>query len=337
MNVLGIESSCDETAASVVLDGKKVLSNVIFSQMDLHKEFGGVVPELACRKHAEVIIDVIHQALKEAHITLDAIDLIGVTHGPGLVGALMIGLNTAKALAMAKGIPFVVVNHLEAHLYASMMEQDVSFPALGTVISGGHSVLCHILAPGKYRVIGHTVDDAVGEAFDKVASLLDLPYPGGPSIEKYALGADPKAFSLKAGSVKNHPYHFSFSGLKTAVLYTLKGSGANKKSHSLLNQDQKKDLAASFQETALLDIVQKTLQAAKDHNCQDIFLGGGVTHNKRLKALFEEKKEQERLFWPPPGMSLDNAAMIAGLAYQKYLEKGASDAWNLDVCSRLHL
>lgn len=309
MNILGIETTCDETAASVVRNGKEILSNVIHSQVDIHKKYGGVYPELASRSHIDKVIPIIQQAVEEAGVPIDA---IAVAQGPGLIGSLVVGINTAKGLSLAWDKPLIGVNHIEAHLYAAMMEQDAPlFPSLGVVISGGHTQMLLMKALGDYELIGTTVDDAIGEAFDKVAALLDLPYPGGPAVEALARSGDPTRFPLKAGRVKGHPFDFSFSGLKTNVLYTIKGPNSTKESPSLLSETEKADLAASFQHTALQDIARKSLKAAREFSCKAIYLGGGVTQNSYLRSLFPDFP----IFYPPKGLSLDNAAMIAGLAY----------------------
>ena len=336
MLVLGIESTCDETACSVVRDGKEILSNVISSQIDLHREFGGVVPELACRRHVDVLIPVIDQALKVAGVSLEEIDLIAVAMGPGLIGALLIGLNGAKALSVALGKPFVGVNHIEAHLYAAMMPHlsDLRFPCLGVVISGGHTSLVQINAVGNYKLIGQTVDDAIGEAFDKVAALLDLPYPGGPAIEALARTGDPKRYPFKPGRIKGRPLDFSFSGLKTNVLYLVKGHGGNKRAASVLSASDKKDVAASFQDAALRDIVEKTALAIEAGLAavpfQAIVLGGGVSNNQQIRKMFQEALPQQKILWPPSGLSLDNAAMIAGLGFHQYQPTKQGDS--LDLC-----
>ena len=317
MLVLGIETTCDETAVAIVEDGKRILCNKIASQADLHQRFGGVFPELACRRHIDTILPLIDETLAETSLKPDQIDLIAVAKGPGLMGALLMGLTAAKTLSMAWQKPFVGVNHIEAHLYASMMDHNPILPAIGLVLSGGHTDLIEIEALGKYRKISSTVDDAIGEAFDKVARLLDLPYPGGPEIEKLALSGDPLAYPLKAGHVKANPLAFSFSGLKTKIRYLLEEENINKA-----------DLAASFQHTALSDIVKKAKKAAKPH--QAIYLGGGVTANQYLKKLFTN----DNVHFPPPGLSLDNAAMIAGLGYHVYQAKG-SDRLDLEATPRI--
>lgn len=332
MLVLGIESTCDETACAVVVDGQHILSNVVSSQIDLHREFGGVVPELACRRHIDLIIPVLNQALQEAQVTLQKIDLIAVAYGPGLIGALLIGLNTAKALALAHQKPFIGVNHIEAHLYAALMSQEepVQFPCLGVVLSGGHTSLVLMKEMDVFELIGQTVDDAVGEAFDKVAKMLSLPYPGGPQIENLALHGNAQRFSFKAGQVKAKPFDFSFSGLKTAVLYKLRDP-------SLINlslQD-KQDIAASFQHAAFEDIVKKTLKAAEKFNIKKIIFGGGVTNNQALRHLFSQTTSDSSYMWPAFGLSLDNAAMIAGLGYHSYLRRGKGDEMSLDPLVRI--
>lgn len=320
MFVLGIESTCDETACAVVQDGKTILSNVVASQHELHTLYGGVFPEVACRRHVEVIAPLFRQALDEAGLKKEEIGLIAAAKGPGLIGALIIGMNMAKGLAFGLKTPFVGVNHVEAHLYAAMMPQEEPLlPALGVVISGGHTFLVRIEEMGKYTLIGTTVDDAVGEAFDKVAVMLGLPYPGGPAIEALALRGDPSKFSFKAGRVKGRPWDFSFSGLKTSVLYAVKGP--EKGAPLLISEEDKPHIAASFQAAALGDIVDRALKAAQAFDCRALYLGGGVSNNRYLRSLFAQKAPLP-VYWPPLNLSLDNAAMIAGLGYQQFLRKG---------------
>ncbi len=328
MLVLGIESTCDETACAIVRDGKQVLANRISSQCDLHTVYGGVFPELACRRHIDMLIPVIHGALQDAAVSPSDIDLISVAKGPGLIGALLIGLNAAKALSFAWNVPFVGVNHVEAHLYAAMMPlESPVFPALGLVVSGGHTFLAKIKGIGDYGLIGTTQDDAVGEAFDKVAKLLGLPYPDGPEIEALAKQGDPRRYPFKPGNVKNQPLDFSFSGIKTNVLYTIKGK-------TLTRQD-KADVAASFQEAALKDIVTKTIKAANAFECKAIYCGGGVCNNQRLREMFEELNCL--VFYPEKHLTLDNAAMIAGLGYHRYLREGQGDSLDLEPMTRIPL
>ena len=325
MLVLGLESTCDETAAAVVRDGRAILSNVVSSQIDLQREYGGVVPELACRRHIDVIIPVVKKALEEASLNLKEIDLISVACCPGLIGALMIGVNTAKALSWSLGIPFVGVNHVEAHLYAALMsysESEISFPCLGAVLSGGHTTLVKMYGVGQYELISQTVDDALGEAFDKVAKILGLTYPGGPIIEKLAHDGDPTKYPFRSGQVKGDPLAFSFSGLKTAVLYAVKGKGSGYRSPLQIPEEELCHVAASFQQAALRDVVEKTVKAAHLHGCRSVVLGGGVTNNSRLRQMFVERDASLRYFWPLGDLTVDNAAMIAGLGYQLFQQRG---------------
>lgn len=322
MRVLGIETTCDETAASVVVDGERILSSVVSSQIDLHKAYGGVVPELACRRHIDLLMPIIDEALKQAKTPLSEIDLISVAHGPGLIGALMIGLNAAKALSFANNIPFVGVNHIEAHLYACLMANpSIPLPAIGAILSGGHTTLVHIKSLGEYVIIGETVDDAVGEAFDKCAKIMGLPYPGGPIIEKMALSGARKHL-FKAGQVKGKPLAFSFSGLKTAVLY------AYQKIENPREQD-KNDIAASFQHAAFTDIQKKIELAMQACGTRTLLVGGGVTNSQALKTYLAKFDTH----YPDKGLSLDNAAMIAGLGFHKY--KGKSDPYSLKAIATL--
>lgn len=337
MLILGIESTCDETACSVVQDGKKILSNVVSSQVDLHGIYGGVVPELACRRHIDVILPVVEQALNEACVELTDIDGIGVAHGPGLLGALHIGLNFAKGIAWSLRKPLIGVNHIEAHLYASIMShsKEVLFPAIGVVLSGGHTALVLMQGVGKYSLIGQTVDDAVGEAFDKVARILGFPYPGGPVIEELAKQGDASKFTFRGGRVKTNPFAFSFSGLKTAVLYAVKGQGTSYDKKNIISDDQKADVAAAFQEAAFTDIVNKTVKAAEKEGCKTLIFGGGVVNNLALRKLFAEKAAGLKLLWPASDLTLDNAAMIAGLAYHKLREKPEGDPLDLEAMTTI--
>lgn len=331
MIVLGIESTCDETAASIVVDGKKILSEVISSQVDLHNIYGGVVPELACRRHIEVILPVIDEALEKAGCTIEAVDLIAVAYGPGLIGPLFVGLQTAKGIAFALNKPIIGVNHVEAHLYAALMSCDepVQFPALGVVLSGGHTNLIKIEELGSYKLLGKTVDDAIGEAFDKVAKMLNLPYPGGPAIEALAKNGDPHRFSFKAGTCKANPLDFSFSGLKTAVLYAKKEGDIN-------DPEFKADIAASFQEAAFKDIISKTKRAADAAGATTVVFGGGVTNNQEIRRQFQKKCPELRTVWPTVNLTLDNATMIAGLGYQLYQKFGPSDLCLLEAKTQIH-
>lgn len=323
MIVLGIESTCDETGAAIVKDGREILSNVLASSADLHEKYGGVFPELACRRHIDAILPVIDEAMEKANVSPEMIDLIAVAKGPGLVGALLIGMNAAKGLSLAWKKPLIGVNHVEAHLYASMMHlEKIPLPALGLVLSGGHTLLLKILNVGQYEPIGTTVDDAIGEAFDKVAALLNLPYPGGPHVERLAKTGRLGTYSFSAGKVKRSRFDFSFSGLKTSVLYAVKGKEINPA-----------DVAASFQETALQDVVNKAHLAHLTFPCQALFLGGGVCNNNHLRELFAQRFPHLPVYWPPLNLSLDNAAMIAGLGAKKW--NGQSDPLDLDVQTRI--
>ncbi len=327
MLILGIESTCDETGAAIVKDGHQIVSNIVASSADIHEKYGGVFPELACRKHIEAILPVIDEAIHKAQIQPEDIDLIAVAKGPGLIGALLIGMNAAKGLSIAWNKPLIGINHVEAHLYASMMDlKEIPLPALGIVLSGGHTLIVKILNIGSYEPQATTVDDAIGEAFDKVAALLKLPYPGGPHVERLAKKGNPRAHPFSAGKVKRSPLDFSFSGLKTAVLYAVKGN------EKIIPED----IAASFQETAFKDIAHKARLISKTFPCQAIFLGGGVCANQRLRELMAETFPHLPIYWPPGELSLDNAAMIAGLGGKKYLA-GFKDSLDLEVQTRIPL
>lgn len=321
MLTLGIESTCDETAASVVRDGKTILSNVIYSQIPIHRPYGGVFPEIASRHHVDKMLPVIDQALKEAGVTLKQIDLIAVAKGPGLIGSLLVGLNAAKGLSLATGIPFIGVNHIEAHLYATLMTSKPLFPALGVILSGGHTTLLKVEAPGRYQLIGQTVDDAIGEAFDKTAKMLSLPYPGGPEIERLAQTGNPNRFPFKAGQVKGSPYAFSFSGLKTAVKYTLEKLE--------LTDPIRADIAASFQKAAFQDVIEKCKKAQEAYSLSSLIFGGGVTNSRTLRAAFASALPDTPLFFPDFALTLDNAAMIAGLGHEIYQSRKTGDPLDL--------
>jgi N6-L-threonylcarbamoyladenine synthase len=336
MLVLGIESTCDETSCALVKDGSHILSNVVFSQADLHEIYGGVVPELACRRHIEILLPVLKKALSAAQVTLADIDLVAVAHGPGLIGTLLLGLNTAKSLSLALDIPFIGVNHIEAHLYAALMSRSSAhlFPSLGVIISGGHTALVKMKKFTEYELIGQTVDDAIGEAFDKVAKILGVPYPGGPNIERLALQGDPFAYPFKAAKIRDRAFDFSFSGLKTSVLYAVKGQNKKEIANSE-NLALAQNVAASFQRAALGDIVDKTLAAANLYQIKHIVFGGGVTNNQRLRNMFTEARPELHYHWPEAGLSLDNAAMIAGLGYHYYKERHTGDSLELEALTRI--
>lgn len=318
MLVLGIESTCDESAAALVRDGKDVLSNVIASQVEMQRQYGGVFPEMASRAHVDAMMPVIEQALMG-----QLPDLIAVAHKPGLMGSILMGVTAAEALSMAWNIPLVGVNHIDAHLYAAMMETQI-FPAIGVVVSGGHTFLVRIDGVGQYERLGQTVDDAIGEAFDKVARMMELNYPGGPEIEKLAIDGDPQRFSFRGGRVKGRPLDFSFSGLKTNVRYTLE--------ELELTLQNKQDVAASFQRAAFEDIYTKTMLAVKAVQPKALYLGGGVTNSHALRTMFKDCGVP--VFFPGKGLSLDNGAMIAGLGYHIFQEKGA-DSLPLETSPRL--
>ena len=320
MRILGFESTCDETGCAIVDEGRHIRSNIVSSQIEVHRVFGGVVPELACRHHIEVIIPVLTQAIEKARVELSSVDAIAVAHGPGLIGALLVGLTAAKGLALALNKPLVGVNHIEAHLYAALMENTdiVRFPCLGVVVSGGHTSLVLVHDIGRYELIGQTVDDAIGEAFDKVAKILGLPYPGGPAVEDLSKDGDPSKYNFSVGRVKGRPLDLSYSGLKTAVLYAVKGVGAKVNGPSILDEKEYCHVAAAFQETALRALVLRCQKAVQLHSCSTVLLGGGVTNNRRLRTLMQEGLPGCSLYWPAQGLELDNAAMIAGLGYHIY-------------------
>lgn len=314
--ILGIESSCDETAAAVVKNGRTVLSNVISSQIELHKLYGGVVPEIASRKHIEKINQVIEEALKEAEVTLEDIDAIAVTYGPGLVGALLVGVAEAKAISYATNKPLVGVHHIEGHVSANYIEHmDLEPPFLCLIVSGGHTHLVVVNDYGKYEIIGRTRDDAAGEAFDKVARAIGLGYPGGPKIDKLAKEGNSKAITFPQGHIADAPFDFSFSGVKSAVLNhinicEMKGEEINCA-----------DIAASFQESVVDVLAKRTVLAAKELGINKIALAGGVASNQGLRSRMSEvcQKNNFALYYPSPIYCTDNAAMIGVAGYYEYL------------------
>jgi N6-L-threonylcarbamoyladenine synthase len=327
MLVLAIESSCDETAAAVTAGREKALSNVISSQIQVHRKYGGIVPELASRRHIEVIIPVIRQALLEADITLDHLEGIAATNGPGLIGSLLVGLSVAKAIAYARNLPFVGVNHVEGHLAAILLENaELQFPFIGLVVSGGHTCLYRVNHLGSYQWLGGTRDDAAGEAFDKVAKLLNLGYPGGPVIDKISRGGDPRAVPFPRAFISKDSFDFSFSGIKTSVLHYVK-----KHPH-----ERVEDIAASFQESVVDVLVSKAVQAARALDLPRIVLSGGVASNARLRARFQEIAHREGLEVniPSPIFCTDNAAMI-GVVGHYYLEQGKTSPLTLNAFSNL--
>jgi N6-L-threonylcarbamoyladenine synthase len=327
MLVLGIESSCDETAAAVVADGQ-MLSNVIASQINDHSKYGGVVPEIASRKHIEAINPVVREAMSDAQVTFREIEGIAVTCGPGLIGSLLIGLSTAKALAYALNIPMVGVNHLEGHIAASFLAQKTPrFPFVALVVSGGHTNVYLVRNYHNFQLLGQTRDDAAGEAFDKAAKLLNLGYPGGVVIDKLAHSGNPQAIAFPRAMKDS--LDFSFSGLKTSLLTMLKKRGCN------FDKNELPDLVASYQEAIVDVLVEKTIRAAKGHDISQIVVCGGVAANRRLREKFAAEAESAKieLFIPPIVLCTDNAAMIAAIG-EIMLKNGRRDLLNLNAVSR---
>lgn len=319
--VLGIESSCDETSAAVVAGGREILSNIISSQVDLHKKYGGVVPEVASRKHVEMVNIVIKEALDEARVTIDDIDIIGATYGPGLVGALLVGLSTAKAMAYAAKKKFVGVNHIEGHICANFAaHKELEPPFVCLVVSGGHTNIVYINDYGKFEIIGRTRDDAAGEAYDKIARAMGLGYPGGPLIDKLSSEGNNKAVNFPRVSFDDRSFDFSFSGLKTSVLNHLNKMDMEHK------QVNKADIAASFQEAVVDVLVDKTFAVCGIKKSAKVAVAGGVSANSRLRERFMEEGKRLGIdvYFPPPVLCTDNAAMIASAAYFEYLNFGES-------------
>lgn len=331
--ILAIESSCDETAASVVKNGREVLSNVISSQIELHKIYGGVVPEIASRKHIEKINQVIEEALSDASVTLDDLDAIGVTYGPGLVGALLVGVAEAKAIAYAKKLPLVGVHHIEGHISANYIEnKELEPPFICLVVSGGHTHLVCVKDYGKYEIIGRTRDDAAGEAFDKVARAIGLGYPGGPKIDKLSKEGDPNAIVFPKAHITDGPYDFSFSGVKSAVLNYI--NGCNMKGEEYKTAD----IAASFQKAVTDVLVENAMKAVKEYGMNKFAIAGGVASNSTLRSAMEEacKKNGIDFYHPSPIYCTDNAAMIGAAAYYEYLN-GTRHGWDLNAVPNLKL
>lgn len=342
MLVLGIESSCDETAASVVRDGRELLSNVVQTQIDIHKAFGGVVPEVAARSHIEVVLAVVDEALQKAAVTWDDIDAIGVTYAPGLIGSLLIGSLTARTLAIIKNKPLYNIHHVEAHVYANfLVTPQPQFPMLALIVSGGHSQLVLFRDHGDYDLLGQTQDDAVGEAFDKVAKIIGLPYPGGPSVSKAAEFGNPHAFQFPKARMQG-AYDFSFSGLKTAVLRRVQELCG--KTHdfpstqlaALLNDAQRNDLAASFQRVAIETLVDKTVKAFNDFSPASVVIAGGVAANSELRRQLSERLPID-IAYAPINLCTDNAAMIATLTYYRAQLQDPADPYTLDVVPSLSM
>ncbi len=331
--LLAIESSCDETAASVVKNGRTVLSNVISSQIELHKLYGGVVPEIASRKHIEKINQVIQEALDTAGVTLDDLSAIGVTYGPGLVGALLVGVAEAKAIAYAKKLPLVGVHHIEGHISANYIENpDLEPPFLCLVVSGGHTHLVRVKDYGVYEILGRTRDDAAGEAFDKVARAIGLGYPGGPKIEKLAKEGDPHAIAFPRAKIEECAYDFSFSGLKSAVLNYMNGC---KMKGEAVNEA---DIAASFQQAVIDVLIRNAMQAVDDYQADTLAIAGGVASNGTLREAVQKACQEKgvRFCHPSPILCTDNAAMIGTAAYYEY-RRGVRHGFDLNAVPNLKL
>ena len=333
IKILAIESSCDETAAAVVVNGRDVRSNVISSQIALHTLYGGVVPEIASRKHIEKINQVIEQALSDADTTLDDIDAIGVTYGPGLVGALLVGVAEAKAIAYAAGKPLVGVHHIEGHIAANFIEhKELEPPFFSLVVSGGHTHLVRVKDYGKFDIIGRTRDDAAGEAFDKVARAIGLGYPGGPKIDKLAKEGNPEAIEFPRAHVDDAPYDFSFSGIKSAVLNYINSANMQGK------EINRADVAASFQKAVVDALVSRAVRLAKECGMDKLAIAGGVASNSALRAAIQEEctKNNIRFYSPSPILCTDNAAMIGAAAYYEYI-KGVRHGYDLNAIPNLKL
>lgn len=331
--ILAIESSCDETAAAVVKNGREVLSNVIYSQIALHTEYGGVVPEIASRKHIEKINQVIEQALVDADRKLDDMTAIAVTYGPGLVGALLVGVSTAKAISFASGIPLVGVHHIEGHISANFIEnKDLEPPFICLVVSGGHSHLVVVKDYGEYEIIGRTRDDAAGEAFDKVARAIGLGYPGGPKIDRVSKEGNPEAIHFPRAKVGDAEYDFSFSGLKSAVLNYLNSCQMRGKEINVA------DVAASFQKAVVDVLVEHSMDAVRKYHYKKFAIAGGVASNSSLREAFENacRKEGIEFYHPSPVYCTDNAAMIGAAAYYEY-QKGMRHGLDLNAVPNLRL
>lgn len=324
--IMGIETSCDETAVSIVQNGREILSNVVASQIESHKRFGGVVPEIASRHHVEAITLVIEEALKQADKSFEDIDGIAVTEGPGLVGALLIGVNAAKAVAFAHDIPLLGVHHIAGHIYANRLVEELEFPLLALVVSGGHTELVYMEEHASFKVIGETRDDAAGEAYDKVARTLNLPYPGGPHIDRLAHEGT-ATIDLPRAWLEEDSYDFSFSGLKSAVINTL--HNAEQRGETI----EPKNLAASFQESVIDVLVTKTVKATNEYKVKQVLLAGGVAANKGLRAALEHAfsdMPEVKLIIPPLSLCTDNAAMIAAVGSVLY-ENGKRSSYALNA------
>ncbi|MFS0784415.1 tRNA (adenosine(37)-N6)-threonylcarbamoyltransferase complex transferase subunit TsaD [Bacillus sp. 1P06AnD] len=330
--IMGIETSCDETAVSIVKNGREIVSNIVASQIESHKRFGGVVPEIASRHHVEAITVVLEEALEQAQLSYEDIDAIAVTEGPGLVGALLIGVNAAKAVSYAHGIPLIGVHHIAGHIYANRLLKEMKFPLLALVVSGGHTELVYMKEHGSFQVLGETRDDAAGEAYDKVARTLNLPYPGGPHIDRLAHEGEP-SIKLPRAWLEEGSYDFSFSGLKSAVINTV--HNAEQRGETI----KPEDLAASFQSSVIEVLVTKTLKACEQYKVKQVLLAGGVAANKGLRAELEsafKEIEDVELIIPPLSLCTDNAAMIAAVGSVMF-EKGKRSGYDLNANPGLDL
>lgn len=333
VTILAVESSCDETSAAVVRNGRQVLSNVISSQIEIHKKFGGVVPEVASRKHIESINIVIQQSLDEAKVTANDLDAIAVTHGPGLVGALLVGINSAKALSYAWQKPLIAVNHIEGHIFANFLEhQNLEPPFVCLVVSGGHSHLVYVKNYAEYEILGQTRDDAAGEAYDKIARALGLGYPGGPLIDQEAKKGNKNAVVFPRVYLEDNSFDFSFSGLKSSVLNHL--NSLKQKNQDIIVED----IAASFQEAVIEVLVNKAVRATKYKGCNTIVLAGGVAANTRLRECMAEmcQKNEIKYTYPSTILCTDNAAMIGCAAYYKYIDQNFAN-YELNAIPNLEL
>lgn len=335
MLVLGIETSCDETSAAVVDEGV-VKSNVISSQL-VHAKYGGVVPELASRAHQRLIIEVVEEALAKADVSKHQIQGVAATQGPGLVGALLVGLNFGKALAYGLRVPFIGVNHMEGHLYSNLLlPEKPSYPFISLIVSGGHSMLVLVTASFEHRLLGQTRDDAAGEAFDKVAKMLGLGYPGGPIVDKLASKGNPGAIRFPRTYLEENSYDFSFSGIKTAVLYYLRDHGLTQP--GAVSDGLLPDICASFQMSVVEVLVAKTIAAAKQFGVKDVTIAGGVSANSQLRSMMKEACSRNgfRLFYPPIEYCMDNGAMIAFVGWMK-LQRGITSSMELSAVANLEL
>ncbi|MHC4712964.1 MAG: tRNA (adenosine(37)-N6)-threonylcarbamoyltransferase complex transferase subunit TsaD [Planctomycetota bacterium] len=335
MLVLGIETSCDETAAAVVEDGAKILSNEVSSQIPLHEKFGGVVPEIACRAHSELLVPVIDSALKEAGVALEDLSGIAVTAGPGLIGALLVGVSTAKAVAWTLEVPIVAVDHLDAHIYANNLSHEVEYPFVTLVASGGHTALYLSQSPLSHRLLGSTTDDAAGEAFDKVASILGLGYPGGPFIDRAAKNGRSDAVEFPRTMLDGESLDFSFSGIKTAVLYHVRGQDAAGRPEGPPDEAETADIAASFQAAVVDVLVEKLFLAAAAENVKRVAVSGGVAANSLLREKIAARAAESGrgVYIPPTALCTDNAAVVAGLAWHR-LDRGEGSPMSFDAYAR---